>query len=317
MQIVKLRAASSLAAAWHVAPADYCALPFEANIENQISSAPPFLHCRSKEKRGPMLDQGAISPATSNSAAPDKGDGSLTWFLQPDWRAVVNTRTLRRWRRRLYSLRSLVPGWRRRHQLEVMVGPLGFWNQLQDYQLRVVTGLGLRPDHSMLDIGCGPLQGGIAFIRYLNAGRYVGVDHNPAAIEVGRQEVSRLKLAEKAPRLIVSQALGDDQLGAGDFEFIWLSQILYYFDKRKVDNLFAMAERRLHPDGVMAADILGPGSDRSFLRDPQPPVHTASSLDVLARSWGLRVVELGVLSQFGYPKRLGLRHNVLLRITKR
>jgi len=265
-----------------------------------------------------MFDQAAISPAAPSGRAPEKVDGGLASFFRPDGGAFANTtRTLRRWRRQLYGLRSLVPGWRRRHQLEAMVGPLGFWNQLQHYQLRVVTGLGLRPEHSMLDIGCGPLQGGIAFIRYLNPGRYVGVDHNSVAIEVGHQEVSRLRLGEKAPRLIVSKVFGDDHLGSASFHFIWMSQIFYYFDESKVHGLFTMVERRLHPNGVMAADILGPASDRSFLRHPLPPLHTASSLDLLARRCGLRVVELGPLSHFGYPKRLGLRHNVLLRITKR
>jgi SAM-dependent methyltransferase len=264
-----------------------------------------------------MLDQGAISASTPGGAAPDRGD-TLASFLRPEWETIANSkRALRRWRRKIYGLRSLVPGWRRRHQLEAMVGPLGFWKQLQNYQLRVVRDLGLRPEDSMLDIGCGPLQGGIAFIRYLHPGLYVGVDHNRAAIEVGREEVSRLRLAEKAPRLIVSQAFGDEQLGSAEFKFIWLSQIFYYFDEQKVLSLFEMAGRRLHPDGIMAADILGPASDRSFLRDPQPPVHTAGSLDPLARRCGLRVVELGLLSQFGYPKRLGLRHNVLLQIAKR
>jgi cyclopropane fatty-acyl-phospholipid synthase-like methyltransferase len=77
-------------------------------------------------------------------------------------------------------LRTFVPGWRRRHKLESLLGPLGFWDQLQNYQLQAVVQLGLQPEHSLLDIGCGPLQGGIAFIRYLQADRYVGVDHNPA-----------------------------------------------------------------------------------------------------------------------------------------
>lgn len=265
-----------------------------------------------------MSDQRAIPPAVLSGAKLDKGSGDLVGLLWPRLSALANTsRTLRRWRRQLYGLRSLVPGWRRIHRLEKMVGPLGFWNQLQRYQLRVVTGLGLRPEHSMLDIGCGPLQGGIAFIRYLNPGRYVGVDHNHAAIDAGREELSRLRLWEKTPRLIVSKVFGDDQLGSVAFNFIWLSQIFYYFDEPTVLSLFAMVARRLHSDGVMAADILGPASDRSFLRDPQPPAHTAKSLDLLALSCGLQVVELGPLSQFDYPKRLGLRHNVLLRITKR
>ena len=226
-------------------------------------------------------------------------------------------RTLKRWRRQIYGLRAFVPGWRRRHLLESMVGPLGFWNQLQNYQLRVVTGLGLRPDHSLLDIGCGPLQGGIAFIRYLHPGNYVGVDHKPAAIEIGLEEVARHGLHGKAPRLLLSQAFGDDQLGSDQVDFIWLSQILYYFDEPTFHRLFAMANRRLRPGGIMAGDILGPASDRSFLGDPAPPAHTAASLDLIARVHGLQVHELGNLGDFGYPMRLGLRHNVLLRISRR
>jgi SAM-dependent methyltransferase len=251
------------------------------------------------------------------STVGEKRVNILVPALEPD-EAFANkaVRKLRHWRRHLYGLRLYVPGWRRRHQLEKMVGPLGFWDQLQQYQLRVVTELGLSPGHALLDIGCGPLQGGIAFIRYLKAGRYVGVDHNRAAIQTGHEEISRLNLWSKDPRLIVSQNFGDEQLGSAEFNFIWLSQVMYYFDEQKMLSLFAMAERRLRPGGVMAADIFGPASDRSFLRAPLPPAHTASSLDLLARSCGLRVVELGPLSQFGYPNRLGLRHNVLLRITR-
>lgn len=225
------------------------------------------------------------------------------------------TRTLKLWRRQLYSLRSYVPGLRRRHKLESLVGPLGFWDQLQAYQLRAVTQLGLRPEHALLDIGCGPLQGGIAFIRYLDRERYVGVDHNPRAIEFGREELSRHRLWAKAPRLFLCRDFGDEQLGNTKVDFIWLSQILYYFDEPTFHKLLGLAQRRLRPGGIMAGDILGPESDRSFLRDPKPPVHTAESLDEIARTYGLKVTALGKLSEFGYPKRLGLSRNVLLKIS--
>lgn len=225
------------------------------------------------------------------------------------------THTLKAWRRQVYSLRAFVPGWRRRHKLESLVGPLGFWDQLQNYQLQAVVKLGLQPEHSLLDIGCGPLQGGIAFIRYLHADRYVGVDHNVTAIEAGREELSRHNLWSKRPRIFVSNVFGDDHLGDSQFDFIWLSQILYYFDEATFQRLFSMARRRLHPKGVMAGDILGPASDRSFLRDPKPPVHTPESLDSLARPYGFRATGLGELSEVGYPKRLGLRRNILIKIT--
>ena len=226
-------------------------------------------------------------------------------------------RKLRQLRRQLYGLRAFVPGWGRRHKLEAMVGPLGFWDQLQRYQLQAATHLGLRQHHTLLDIGCGPLQGGIAFIRYLEPGRYVGVDYHPAAIETGHEEVSRQRLTGKNPRLLVSHSFGDDQLAASSVDFIWMSQVLCYFDERTMHQLFEMVGRRLRHTGVMAGDILGPASDRSFLRDPLPPVHTPESLDALAQDHGLRVVAQGTLADFGYPKRLGLRNNILLRINQR
>jgi len=226
------------------------------------------------------------------------------------------TRTLKLWRRQLYSLRSYVPGLRRRHKLESLVGPLGFWDQLQAYQLRAVTELGLRPEHALLDIGCGPLQGGIAFIRYLDRERYVGLDHNPRCIEIGSEELSKQRLWAKAPRLFLCGDFGDEQLGDAKFDFIWLSQVLYYFDEPTFHKLFGLAQCRLRPNGIMAGDILGPESDRGFLRDPKPPAHTAESLDGMARTHGLMVTPIGKLSEFGYPKRLGLSRNVLLKISR-
>ena len=198
-----------------------------------------------------------------------------------------------------------------------MVGPLGYWDELQAYQFRVVTHLGLLPHHSLLDIGCGPLQGGIAFIRYLEPGRYIGVDPNPIAIEAGREEISRHGLSGKNPRLLVSRDFGDGQLAASTFDFIWMSQILYYFDEGTMHQLFAVVRRRLRHTGLMAGDILGPASDRSFLRPPHPPVHTPESLDTLARQHGLQVVADGTLHAFGYPKRLGLGNNILLKVRHR
>jgi SAM-dependent methyltransferase len=103
----------------------------------------------------------------------------------------------------------------------------------------------------------------------------------------------------------VSHAFGDDHLGDSHFDFTWLSQILYYFDEPTFQRLFNMARRRLRPGGVMAGDILGPASDRSFLRDPKPPVHTPESLDWLAHPHGFCATGLGELSSSVIPRSLG------------
>jgi SAM-dependent methyltransferase len=226
-------------------------------------------------------------------------------------------RTLKHLRRRIYGLRAFVPGLRRRHRLEAMVGPLGFWNELQAYQLNAVRRLGLEPHHQLLDLGCGPLQGGEIFIRYLETDRYVGVDHRQAVIAVGQEQIVRCELQHKQPRLFHSTTFGDHELGSETFDFIWASQVLYYFDEPTMHRLFDMVGRRLKSTGIMAGDILGPAADRSFLRAPLPPVHTARSLDDIARMHDLTVGALGTIEDFGYPRRLGLRTNTLLKITHR
>lgn len=228
-------------------------------------------------------------------------------------------RSLRMMRRQLYGMRAFIPGLRHRHRLESLVGPLGYWNQLQRYQFRVVTELGLQAQDALLDIGCGPLQGGIAFIRYLAPNRYVGVDQKPAAIRAARDELSRQNLWAKKPTIILSSHFGDDQLGDDQFDFIWLSQILYYFDDPMLHQLFAMASRRLRPSGVLAGDILGPDTDSSFLlqRQPKPPAHSPSSIDSVARVHDFQATALGSLRDFGYPRKLNLSHNLLLKMTRR
>jgi SAM-dependent methyltransferase len=221
-------------------------------------------------------------------------------------------RTLKRLRRRLYSLRVLLPGLRRRHQLEAMVGPLGFWNQLQEYQLNAVKRLGLLPTHTFLDLGCGPLQGGEVFIRYLGIRQYTGIDRRCSVIDVAHEQIGRRHLGNKNPQLFCSETFGDNELESALFDFIWASQVLYYFDEPTMDRLFGMVSRRLKPGGIMAGDILGPAADRSWLRESLPPAHSARTLDAIARRHGLCVTERGTLQDFGYPRRLGLRTNVLL-----
>ena len=81
-------------------------------------------------------------------------------------------------------------------------------------------------------------------------------------------------------------------------------------------SLFEMAARRLRFGGTLAGDILGPGSDSSFLRGPRPPAHTPESIDSVACKHGMHVRSLGTLHGFGYPRRLNLGHNLLLKVTR-
>jgi len=77
-------------------------------------------------------------------------------------------------------------------------------------QLRFLRRRGLRRDHRLLDIGCGALRGGVHFVRFLDAGGYIGVDKEPELLALGaEQELGPQLVAAKRPVL----------LALPDFEF--------------------------------------------------------------------------------------------------
>jgi SAM-dependent methyltransferase len=220
-------------------------------------------------------------------------------------------------RRRIYGLRAYVPGLRERHRLELMVGPLGYWNELQRYQIQLLRANGLQPHHSLLDIGCGPLQGGIAFIKYLNPHGYTGIDLNPVHIDAARAQIARYQVAQKYPRVEVSSTFGNAELGDKTYDFIWASQILYYFNDEVMRELLRTVRRRLKPRGKFLGDVFA--LDHYEFRYPERPGkyirHTQQSLAKIAGEHGLHVRSIGTIEQFGYPKRLSLRTNLLFEFT--
>ena len=227
-------------------------------------------------------------------------------------------RFLMRSRRRAYGLRAFVPGLRERHRLEAMVGPLGFWKELQRYHLQLLQTHGLKPGHTLLDIGCGPLQGGVPFIKYLESNGYTGLDIDPTRIEAARKQIARHNLAAKNPRVFVSSSFGREELCDETFDFMWASQVLYYFDVGTMSDLLGMARQRLNPGGKFLGDVFA--LDHYEFRHPENAGkyvrHTPESMQALAARHELKVRCLGTIGQFGYPKRLSLRTNLLFEITR-
>lgn len=225
-------------------------------------------------------------------------------------------RKLKGLRRKIYGLRRFIPWMRERHLLEDMVGPLGFWNELQAYQLNTLQINGLKSYHKLLDIGCGPLQGGIAFIKFLDKNNYYGIDLNPKSLEAGLKQIKKYKLTEKNPFLSLSNSFGKEELKDTKFNFIWASQVLYYFDDDKLNELMDWISTALSEDGKFLADIIGPKHYEFKTKEHNWFLHTIDSLNKIAIQYNLKAKNLGEIENFGYPKKLSLRFNNLIEITK-
>jgi SAM-dependent methyltransferase len=94
-----------------------------------------------------------------------------------------------------------------------MVG--GAWEEIGRLQFSFMKKEGLRPEHVLLDIGCGSFRSGRLFIEYLEPGNYLGIDKQPELVREGRvHEVGERLWAEKRPQVLISD----------EFDFVGFSK---------------------------------------------------------------------------------------------
>lgn len=90
------------------------------------------------------------------------------------------------------------------HYKKFLGGGKEKWELRGGFQLFFLKRMGLQPFHQFFDIGCGPVRAGSHLIRYLEAGRYHGIDYNDSFIQAAKEIVAAdPQLANKAPELSV------------------------------------------------------------------------------------------------------------------
>ena len=76
------------------------------------------------------------------------------------------------------------------HDYRAFVGPPENYDLVSAMQFNLLTLLGLKEHHFLLDVGCGSLRGGKLFIPYLVAEHYFGIEPEQWLIEEGlRHEI--------------------------------------------------------------------------------------------------------------------------------
>ena len=118
------------------------------------------------------------------------------------------------------------------------------WRGHGAFQLHFLKTMGMRPAHTLLDVGCGPLRGGVHAIAYLEAGHYCGVDFNDSFVRAARQTVTTEGLEAKRPTLL---AIGDFALDGvpGRFDFALAFSVLNHCDAAQRRRFFDLIPERL------------------------------------------------------------------------
>ena len=92
-------------------------------------------------------------------------------------------------------------------QYRAYVGPPEDYDLIAAMAFNLLTTLGLRQHHSLLDIGCGSLRIGRLLIPYLNRGKYFGVEPNEWLVDEGiRRELGETLVQIKRPTFFFSDS---------------------------------------------------------------------------------------------------------------
>jgi SAM-dependent methyltransferase len=154
----------------------------------------------------------------------------------------------------------------------------GLWDEIGRLQFEFLLSHGLRPDDTLLDIGCGSLRGGVHFIRYLDAEHYVGVDQDRDLLEAGREhELGEVLLREKKPTLICDADFDFSRLGR-QFGFALAQSLFTHLPANQIVRCLAETEKVLVPGGrLFATFFAAPG--RRWLEPIQQSSGVVTHLD--------------------------------------
>lgn len=140
----------------------------------------------------------------------------------------------------------------------------GKWEQMGEFQFDYLVHEGLAPEHQMLDVGCGALRGGVHFVRYLQAGHYVGVDAGPPLLAAGRRELEQAGLSDKQATLVADNKFGLVKLGRS-FDFVIAQSVFSHLPFNPIARCITEVGRVLNPGGRFYA---------TFFANPGPRMRT-------------------------------------------
>jgi len=138
------------------------------------------------------------------------------------------------------------------------VGPPGEYDVMGATQFRLLTALGLRETHKLLDFGCGSLRAGRLLIPYLLPGNYFGLEPNKWLIEDGiERELGRDILRVKRPTFRHDEDFKASHFGV-KFDFMVAQSIFSHTGKDLATAALTDFRACLNADGLLLATFLQP-----------------------------------------------------------
>ena len=142
-------------------------------------------------------------------------------------------------------------------QYRAYVGPPEDYDLIAAMAFNLLTTLGLRQHHSLLDIGCGSLRVARLLIPYLNRGKYFGVEPNKWLVDEGiRRELGDTLIQIKRPTFFFSDSPDSISQAKIFFDFALAQSIFSHCGLDLIEGWLSTISRSLTQKGVLVATFL-------------------------------------------------------------
>jgi SAM-dependent methyltransferase len=142
-------------------------------------------------------------------------------------------------------------------QYRAFVGPPEDYDLVAAMTFNLLTTLGLRQHHSLLDVGCGSLRIGRLLIPYLNRGKYFGVEPNEWLVDEGiRRELGETLVQIKRPTFFFSDSPETITQAKTAFDFALAQSIFSHCGLDLIKGWLSAISRSLAQDGALVATFL-------------------------------------------------------------
>lgn len=156
-------------------------------------------------------------------------------------------------------------------------------------QFSLMTLLGLRQEHTLLDIGCGSLRAGKLFLVYLLPDRYFGIEPEQWLVEEGiANEIGRELAARKRPKFQYSAEFPCSSFGV-QFDFIIAQSIFSHASEAQIRKCLAEARASMKNTSMFAASFVEGNEDYAGTEWVYPGTirYRAKTIERFAKEAGL------------------------------
>jgi hypothetical protein len=200
----------------------------------------------------------------------------------------------------------------------------GMWEELGTLQAEFLKAQGLRPGHTVIDIGAGSFRAGVKLVPYLDPGNYYAIDLLSSLLEAGySQEIEPAGLAARFPRRNFAATESFDlSMFRRRFDFGIAQSVFSHTPISVLGNCLAAVAPHFRAGGLFFATVfLAPeaAAGAPFVQMPggivtrpdQDPFHTTASAlrGIAARAIKWHMAPVG---DWGHP-----RNQQMLRFTRR